>query len=64
VSCNTLFEINFLPPYATLFLHENTMAHALSFEVELKIWRCAEIQAGRGDPGRPKYEDVFEVSGH
>ena len=47
------------PPRATLFLHEDLVAKTLQFERELKAWRLAEIQAGRGDPGRPGYGYVF-----
>ncbi|KAI0300275.1 hypothetical protein BC826DRAFT_992412 [Russula brevipes] len=49
-------------PFATLFLHEDLVARTLAFEIDLKQWRLAEIAAGRGDPGRPKYLDVFSVS--
>jgi len=40
-------------------LHEDLVAKTLQFERELKAWRLAEIQAGRGDPGRPGYNYVF-----
>jgi hypothetical protein len=40
-------------------LHEDLVARTLQFERELKDWRLAEIQAGRGDPGRPGYGYVF-----
>jgi len=50
--------IDLLPPRATLFLHED-IAKTLQFERELKEWRIAEVQAGRGDPGRPGYAYVF-----
>jgi hypothetical protein len=50
------------PPVATLFLHEDLVARTLDFELDLKQWRLAEIEAGRGDPGRPNYHDVFSVS--
>lgn len=51
--------IDFMPARATLFLHEDLVARTLQFERELKDWRLAEIQAGRGDPGRPGYGHVF-----
>jgi hypothetical protein len=50
------------PPIATLFLHEDLVARTLAFELDLKQWRLAEIEAGRGDPGRPNYLDAFSVS--
>jgi hypothetical protein len=50
------------PPDATLFLHEDLLARTLAFERDLQHWRLAEIEAGRGDPGRPPYGDVFLVS--
>ena len=50
------------PAYGTLFLHEDLLARTLAFEIELRRWRCAEIEAGRDDPGRPAYENVFQVS--
>jgi hypothetical protein len=49
-------------PIATLFLHEDLVARTLAFELDLKQWRLAEIEAGRGDPGRPNYLDAFSVS--
>jgi hypothetical protein len=49
------------PPIATLFLHEDLVARTLAFELDLKQWRLAEIEAGRGDPGRPNYLDAFSV---
>ncbi len=51
--------MDFNPAHATLFLHEDLVAKTLQFERELKDWRLAEIQAGRGDPGRPGYGYVF-----
>ncbi len=51
--------IDYRPPHATLFLHEDLVAKTLQFERELKKWRLAEVQAGRGDPGRPDYVYVF-----
>lgn len=50
------------PARATLFLHEDVVAKTLQFERELMEWRSSEVQAGRGDPGRPSYEYVFLVS--
>jgi len=50
------------PPFATLFLHEDLVARTLAFEIDLRQWRLAEIEAGRGDPGRPSYLEVFSVS--
>jgi hypothetical protein len=55
-------ETESTPPIATLFLHEDLVARTLAFELDLKRWRLAEIEAGRGDPGRPNYNDVFPVS--
>ncbi|KAI0275731.1 hypothetical protein BC826DRAFT_1114315 [Russula brevipes] len=49
------------PPIATLFLHEDLVARTLAFELDLKQWRLAEIEAGRGDPGRPNYLDAFSL---
>ena len=54
--------IDLHPARACLFLHEDIVAKTLEFERELKEWRLSEIQAGRGDPGRPPYEYVFLVS--
>ncbi len=51
------FEMDSSPPIATLFLHEDLVARTLAFELDLKQWRLAEIEAGRGDPGRPNYLD-------
>ncbi len=50
---------DFRPPFATLFLHEDVLALTLKFERDMKEWRLFEIQAGRGDPGRPSYEYAF-----
>jgi hypothetical protein len=50
------------PPIATLFLHEDLLARTLAFELDLQQWRLADVGAGRGDPGRPAYRDVFPVS--
>lgn len=55
-------ETDSTPPIATLFLHEDLVARTLAFELDLKQWRLAEIEAGRGDPGRPNYLDAFSVS--
>ena len=54
-------EMDRSPPIATLFLHEDLVARTLSFELNVKQWRLAEIEAGRGDPGRPNYLDAFSV---
>jgi hypothetical protein len=51
--------IDYRPSFVTLFLHEDLVAKTLQFERELKEWRLAEVQAGRGDPGRPDYFYVF-----
>jgi hypothetical protein len=51
--------IDTMRPRATLFLHEDLVAKTLQFERELKAWRLTEMQAGRGDPGRPGYGYVF-----
>jgi hypothetical protein len=55
-------SVDLHPARACLFLHEDVVAKTLQFERELKQWRLSEIQAGRGDPGRPPYEYVFLVS--
>ena len=55
-------EMDSSPPIATLFLHEDLVARTLAFELDLVQWRLAEIEAGRGDPGRPNYLDSFSVS--
>ena len=55
-------EIDGRPPIATVFLHEDLVARTLAFELDLKGWRLAEIEAGRGNPGRPDYLDAFSVS--
>lgn len=52
-------SIDLHPPRAILFLHEDIIAKTLQFERELKEWRIAEVQAGRGDPGRPGYGCFF-----
>ena len=41
--------IDYRPPHATLFLHEDLVAKTLQFERELKEWRLAEVQAGWQD---------------
>jgi hypothetical protein len=61
VNLNHHCEMDSTPPVATLFLHEDLVARTLAFELDLKRWRLAEISAGRGDPGRPDYQDVFQV---
>ena len=55
-------SIDLHPARASLFLHEDVVTKTLQFEHELKEWRLSEVQAGRGDPGRPSYEFVFLVS--
>ena len=55
-------EIGGGAPVATLFLHEDLLARTLAFELDLKQWRLTEIEASRGDPGRPNYLDAFSVS--
>ncbi|KAM6492020.1 hypothetical protein JOM56_011744, partial [Amanita muscaria] len=47
------------PPRAALFLHEDILARTLAYEQDLHQWRIAELEAGRGDPGRPTYEEAF-----
>ena len=42
----------------TLFLHEDILARTLAYEQDLRQWRISELEAGRSDPGRPKYEEV------
>jgi len=37
------------------------VAQTLAFELDVKQWRLAEIEAGRGDPGRPNYVDAFSM---
>jgi hypothetical protein len=51
------------PTLYTLFLHEDFIARTLSYERDLKAYRLNEIEAGRGDPGRPAYSKVYGVSG-
>ena len=46
------------PPYLTLFLHEDILAHTLAYEQDLQQWRIAELEAGWADPGRPTYEEA------
>ena len=48
------------PAQSTLFLHEDILAQTLSYEKQLLNWRIEEIEAGRGDPGRPSYETVSD----
>lgn len=45
-------------PMSTLFLHEDTVARTLAYELDLQAWRIAELDAGRPDPGRPTYDEV------
>ena len=47
--------------FRTLFLHEDIIAKTLAYERDLKTYRLNEIEAGRGDPGRPTYDEVFGV---
>ena len=47
-------------PHMTLFLHEDILARTLAYEQDLRQWRISELEAGRSDPGRPKYEEVGE----
>ena len=47
---------------ATIFLHEDLLVRTLVFELELQQWRRSELEAGREDPGRPEYIQVFGVS--
>lgn len=49
-------------PTLTVFLHEDTLARMLAFELDLAKLRLDSMAAGFGDPGRPSYERVFEVS--
>ena len=49
-------------PSLTVFLHEDVLARMLAFELELAKLRLDSMAAGFGDPGRPSYESVFEVS--
>lgn len=51
--------VNQQPPQLTLFLHEDVVARTLAYEQDLQQWRMAELRAGRTDPGRPKYREVF-----
>jgi hypothetical protein len=51
------------PALYTLFLHGDLIARTLAYEQDLKAYRLNEIEAGRGDPGRPAYDEVFGVSG-
>lgn len=45
--------------WSTLFLHEDILARTLAYEQDLKQWRIAELEAGRGDPGRPAYQEAI-----
>ncbi|KIL64492.1 hypothetical protein M378DRAFT_163271 [Amanita muscaria Koide BX008] len=47
------------PTRATLFLHEDLLARTLDYEQDLCDWRLSELSAGRSDPGRLEYEEVF-----
>ena len=62
VDATTHCRIDSAQAVATLFLHEDLLARTLAFELELQQWRRTELLAGRKDPGRPRYEDVFGVS--
>jgi len=46
------------PPSSTLFLHEDILAWTLAYEQDMQQWWIAELEAGRGDPSRPTYEEV------
>ena len=52
-----------MPALYTLFLHEDLIARTLAYERGLKAYRLNEIEAGRGDSGRPTYNEVLGVSG-
>ncbi|KAJ7130260.1 hypothetical protein C8R44DRAFT_978392 [Mycena epipterygia] len=39
----------------TLFPHEDVVAKTLEYELDVREWRLNEVNAGRGDPGRPSY---------
>jgi hypothetical protein len=52
--------MNQCPPRSTLFLHEDIVVRTLAYERDLKQWRLDELEAGRGDPGRPSYEQVSD----
>ena len=43
------------PALSTICLHEDLLARTLSHEQDIQRWRIAELEAGRGDPGRPTY---------
>lgn len=53
VSPNQRNEIDSRPRFATLFLHEDLLARTPASEPEPQKRRCAEMEVGRGDPGRP-----------
>jgi hypothetical protein len=62
VDATTHCRIDSPQAVAALFVHEDLLVHTLAFELELQQWRRTELLAGREDPGRPRYEDVFGVS--
>lgn len=59
-----VFSFDSSCPQLTLFLHEDTLARMLAFELELAKQRLDSIASGHGDPGRPPYELVFEVDSY
>jgi hypothetical protein len=44
-------------------LARRPIARTLAYERDLKAYRLNEIEACRGDPGRPAYNEVHGVSG-
>lgn len=50
------------PTRATIFLHEDIIARTLAYELEVYQWRIDELKAGRGDPGRPTFQQVRSSS--
>ena len=46
------------PTESTPFLHEDILARTLEYEQDLRQWRISELKSGRGDPGRPEYEEA------
>jgi hypothetical protein len=47
-----------LPTRMTLFLHEDILARTLAYERDILQWRIPELEVGRADSGRPKYEEA------